>query len=96
MKKFNSLAEMKEHLNKLEKELKSLKETIGTYKEEPKEWKPKKGEFFYVINQFNKVGGWYNNDSYASEFIKCGNCFRTREKAEEKARQMRKILQEDE
>lgn len=83
MKEFNSLEELEEYLNKMEKELKSLKESVGTYKEEPKEWKPKIGEGFYIINLYGDINCWeYLGEKRDLDIFRAGNAFKTMEEAE--------------
>jgi len=83
MKDFNSLEELEEYLNKMEKELKSLKESIGTYKEEPKEWKPEIGDEFYTISAFGDIRHWeYKGHEIDLNAFRTGSAFKTLEEAE--------------
>ena len=83
MKDFNSLEELEEYLNKMEKELKSLKESIGTYKEEPKEWKPEIGDICYAISTYGFASCWqYCGTEGNLNAFRIGNLFKTMEEAE--------------
>lgn len=94
MKDFNSLEELEEYLNKKEKEFKSFKESIGTYKEEPEEWKLNMGEKYYTIDDFGNIS-WWVCDNYGAVIgaIEIGNAFKTREEAEFEL-ERRKIITE--
>ncbi|SEN95623.1 hypothetical protein SAMN05216454_14111 [Peptostreptococcus russellii] len=94
MKDFNSLEELEEYLNKMGKELKSLKESIGAYKEEPKEWKPEIGEGFYIINLYGEINCWeYLGEKRDLDIFRAGNAFKTMEEAEFEV-EKRKVIRE--
>ena len=94
MKDFNSLEELEEYLNKKEKEFKSFKESIGTYKEETEEWKLNMGEKYYTIDDFGNISWWVcDNDGAVIGAIEIGNAFKTREEAEFEL-EKRKVIRE--
>lgn len=78
----------------MEKELKSLKESIGAYKEEPKEWKPEIGEGFYIINLCGEINCWeYLGEKRDLDILRAGNAFKTMEEAEFEV-EKRKVIRE--
>ena len=88
-KKLEALkAEFLEKLEALEKEAEMQKK-----QEEPKPWKPKfEEEYFYICNTL-KTGKYFNgNDSIDDKIITSGNCFPTKERAEQVAKKMRLLL----
>ena len=83
MKDFNSLEELEEYLNKMEKEIKSLKESIGIYKEDPKERELKIGEEFYMINIYGEINCLEHlGEKRDLDIFRAGNAFKTMEEAE--------------
>jgi hypothetical protein len=94
MKDFYTLDDLEEYLNKIEKELKSLKESIGIYKEEPKEWELKIGDEFYTISAFGDIRHWeYKGHEIDLNAFRIGNAFKTREEAESEL-ERRKVITE--
>lgn len=82
-KEFNSLEELEEYLNKMEKEIKSLKESIGAYKEKHKELELKIGDEFYTISAFGDIRHWeYKGHEIDLNAFRIGSVFKTREEAE--------------
>ena len=56
-------------------------------------WKPKDGEDYYVINTFFKVLRFtWQSYSFDFDLLKSGNCFKTKEEAEDKAKEILEIL----
>lgn len=56
-------------------------------------WKPKKGEKYWVIDNYAKV--WrhtYSNDTYDSAFYSVGNCFRTEAEARSAAKKFKDLM----
>ncbi len=79
-----------EFLTKLEalrKEAKAQKK-----QEEPKPWKPEVGEKYFVAVEDGADVVQYCEDSIDEFNIRFGNCFRTKERAEQVARKIRLLL----
>lgn len=94
MKDFNSLEELEECLNEMEKEIKNLKESIRTHKEKHKEWELKIGEEFYTINDFGIINRWNYREEVADFYaFEIGNAFKTWEEAEFEV-EKRKVIRE--
>lgn len=88
-KKIEALkAEFLEKLEELQKEAEAQKE-----QEELKPWKPEAGEEYFFINNDLSIYCFcsYNGKSDRYNF-EIGNCFRTRERAEQVAEKMRLLL----
>ena len=93
-------------MNDIEKKLEALKaEFLGKLEalrkeaeaqkkqEEPKPWKPERGEKYFTIeNRFDVVQYTYCEDGIDGSNIQFGNCFRTKERAEQVAAKMRLLL----
>ena len=58
-------------------------------------WKPKKGESFYMIDEYGRIDTRINDSVYPGYLIEYGNCFRTREEAEAMAKKIKKLLKGD-
>lgn len=81
-----------EFLGKLE-ELKKEAE-MQKKQEEPKPWKPEIGEGYFYIGNTLGIGEYFNGGDYIDDKpITAGNCFRTKERAEQVAKKMRLLLQ---
>ena len=69
----------------------------GDYKAVPKPWKPKKGDEYW---RCSSIRGFVSSAIWAGDDIdlcrwKCGNCFRTKEEAETKGKEiMEKLVKE--
>lgn len=93
-------------MNDIEKKLEALKaEFLGKLEalrkeaeaqkkqEEPKPWKPEREEKYFTIeNRFDVVQYTYCEDGIDESNIQFGNCFRTKERAEQVAEKMRLLL----
>ena len=87
-KKMEALkADFLEKLEALEKEAEMQKK-----QEEPKPWKPEVGEKYFVAVEDGADVVQYCEDSIDEFNIRFGNCFRTKERAEQVARKMRLLL----
>ena len=88
-KKMEALkAEFLGKLEALEKEAEMQKK-----QEEPKPWKPEREEKYFTIeNRFDVVQYTYCEDFIDESNIQFGNCFRTKERAEQVAEKMRLLL----
>lgn len=88
-KKLEALkAEFLGKLEELEKEAEMQKK-----QEEPKPWKPERGEKYFSIEDVADVVPYtYCEDSIDEYNIQLGNCFRTKERAEQVAEKMRMLL----
>ena len=88
-KKMEALkAEFLGKLEALEKEAEMQKK-----QEEPKPWKPEREEKYFTIeNRFDVVQYTYCEDGIDESNIQFGNCFRTKERAEQVAEKMRLLL----
>ena len=88
-KKMEALkAEFLGKLEALEKEAEMQKK-----QEEPKPWKPEHGEKYSYIRDTLEIGSFFHWDgSIDAKLIKVGNCFLTKERAEEVANKMRLLL----
>ena len=91
-KKLKALkAEFLGKLEELEKEAEAQKE-----QEEPKPWEPEVGEEYFYIYDTLKTGSDFNwGNSIDYKRIKAGNCFLTKERAEEVAKKMRLLLRSE-
>lgn len=89
------MKDIEDRIKELEYELKELREKMEEQKEygEPKPWKPEvKEEYFYVYSNL-KTGRYFNlDDSIDDKLVEVGNCFKTRERAEQVADKMRLLL----
>ena len=88
-KKLEALkADFLEKLEALEKEAEMQKK-----QEEPKPWKPKDGEDYFYIGIDFTIDRWENvDDDTDKRNFRIGNCFRTKERAEQVAKKMRLLL----
>lgn len=88
-KKLEALkAEFLEKLEALEKEAEMQKK-----QEELKPWKPKDGEDYFYIGIDFTIDSWENvDDDTDKRNFRIGNCFRTKERAEQVARKIRLLL----
>lgn len=61
--------------------------------EEPKPWKPERGEEYFAVEDVADVVPYtYCEDSIDEYNIQLGNCFRTKERAEQVTKKMRLLL----
>lgn len=93
-------------MNDIEKKLEALKaEFLGKLEalqreaemqkkqEEPKPWKPERGEEYFAVEDVADVVPYtYCEDSIDEYNIQLGNCFRTKERAEQVAKKIRLLL----
>ena len=90
-------------MNDIEKKMEALKaEFLGKLEELRKEaekqeklkpWQPKTEEqYFFVKDSFYASGYWNDNDEVDNHNFEIGNCFRTKERAEQVAKKMRLLL----
>lgn len=93
-------------MNNIEKKLEALKaeflgkleelkreEEMQKKQEEWKPWKPERGEEYFYIYDTLKTGSDFNwGNSIDYKCIKAGNCFLTKERAEQVAKKMRMLL----
>lgn len=82
-------------IKELEDELKELREEEKMRKEqrEPKPWKPEVEEKYFYIGNALEIGSYLNwDDPIDDKIIKAGNCFSTKERAEQVARKIRLLL----
>lgn len=93
-------------MNDIEKKLEALKaEFLGKLEalrkeaeaqkkqEEPKPWKPERGEEYFAVEDVADVVPYtYCEDSIDEYNIQLGNCFRTKERAEQVTKKMRLLL----
>lgn len=88
-KKMEALkAEFLGKLEALEKEAEMQKK-----QEEPKPWKPEaRAEYFFIDNYFLSHSFYNMNDDVDSYNFEIGNCFPTKERAEQVAKKMRLLL----
>lgn len=88
-KKMEALkADFLEKLEALEKEAEMQKK-----QEEPKPWKPEaRAEYFFIDNYFLSHSFYNMNDDVDSYNFEIGNCFPTRERAEQVAKKMRLLF----
>ena len=71
----NEIKELKERLEKLE--------AVKVEEPQPKRWKPKDGQIYWLIDRYGNVEDTtWNADSYDTWQHLCGNCFETKEEAE--------------
>lgn len=84
----NLKAEFFEKLEELQKEAEEQKK-----QEEPKPWKPERGEEYFAVEDVADVVPYtYCEDSIDEYNIQLGNCFRTKERAEQVTKKMRLLL----
>lgn len=59
-------------------------------------WKPQNGDKFYMVTSFGKTDIYiYNKDNeFQRAVVEIGNCFRTKEEAEKKAKEYLKFMSE--
>lgn len=88
-KKLEALkAEFLEKLEELKKEAEMQKK-----QEEPKPWKPEIGEsYFFIRSDFGVMDKVKGTTSFETDRISNGNCFPTKERAEQVAEKMRLLL----
>lgn len=93
-------------MNDIEKKLEALKsEFLGKLEELRKEaeaqkeqeelnpWKPEVEEGYFYIGNTLGIGEYFNGGDYIDDkLITAGNCFRTKERAEQVAKKMRLLL----
>ena len=65
---------------------------ILDYERIEEEWKPKEGDKYYYITAELSVYWEWENHCLSEKRIKVGNCFPTKELAEEKLKQIKDIL----
>lgn len=87
MKDFNSLEGLEEYLNKMKKELKSLRNSIVGRIEKTEETETDEfaqiGDEYYAINDFGIINCWnYREEEADFDAFEIGNAFKTWEKAE--------------
>lgn len=75
-----------QRISELEAELKKL--------EEPEPWKPEKGEYYFCVNAraLSTISFCWNNGKFDFEMYNVGNCFPTKERAEQVAEKIRILL----
>ena len=75
--------EYENKIKELQDELEQLK-AAKIEAEQPKRWKPKCGEEYWLINEYGQIASTtYRKDEYDSWPYLTGNCFKTEEEAEE-------------
>lgn len=80
-------------MNDIEKKLEALKAEFLGKLEEPKPWKPERGEEYFAVEDVADVVPYtYCEDSIDEYNIQLGNCFRTKERAEQVTKKMRLLL----
>lgn len=85
--------ELMEKISELEQQIKDLKDSINISENEPVEWIPEYGEYYYnisgngYINRYKFYGTGY--DKLSSGY---GNCFRTKQRAEQLAKKIRVLF----
>ena len=80
-------------MNDIKKKLEALKAEFLGKLEEPKPWKPERGEEYFTIeNGVDVVRYIYIGDDIDESCILSGNYFPTRERAEQVAKKMRLLL----
>ncbi|MCI7629901.1 MAG: hypothetical protein MSS55_04900 [Ruminococcus sp.] len=81
-------------MNDIEKKMEALKAEFLGKLEEPKPWKPERGEEYFTIeNGVDVVRYIYIGDDIDESCILSGNYFPTRERAEQVAKKIRLLLQ---
>ena len=84
--------EIMEKISELEQQIAELKEAAQK-QDEPKAWKPKAGEdYWYISESMSATNADFCEDYFDNRVIKSNNCFRTKERADEVAKKIRKIL----
>lgn len=80
-------------MNDIEKKMEALKAEFLGKLEEPKPWKPERGEEYFTIeNGVDVVRYIYIGDDIDESCILSGNYFPTRERAEQVAKKIRLLL----
>lgn len=80
-------------MNDIEKKMEALKAEFLEKLEEPKPWKPERGEEYFAVEDVADVVPYtYCEDSIDEYNIQLGNCFRTKERAEQVTKKMRLLL----
>lgn len=86
-------------IDSLKNEVANLKKMVTmpqekpTLQEEPKPWKPEHGEEYFAVEDVADVVPYtYCEDSIDEYNIRLGNCFRTKERAEQVTKKMRLLL----
>ena len=80
-------------MNDIEKKMEALKAEFLGKLEEPKPWKPERGEEYFTIeNGVDVVRFIYIGDDIDESCILSGNYFPTRERAEQVAKKIRLLL----
>lgn len=84
--------EIMEKISELEQQIAELKEAAQKqYK--PKAWKPDVGDsYFYFTSAIFAEESTFDIRRYDIEMVNSGNCFRTKERAEEVAKKIRMLL----
>lgn len=61
---------------------------------EEHKWKPKNGDKFYMVTSFGKTDLYIydENNQFKKSVVEIGNCFRTKEEAEKKAKEYLKLM----
>ena len=85
--------EIMEKISELEQQIAELKEAAQK-QDEPKAWKPKAGEdYWYISESMSATNADFCEDDFDNRVIKSNNCFPTKERAEEVAKKILKILE---
>lgn len=84
--------EIMEKISELEQQIAELKEAAQK-QDEPKAWKPDVGDsYFYFTSAIFAEESTFDIRRYDIEMVNSGNCFRTKERAEEVAKKIRMLL----
>jgi len=89
------MKDIEDRIKELEDELKELREEVEMQDKqgEPKPWKPEVEEEYFYIGNTLETGKYINGgDPVDDKLITAGNCFPTRERAEEVVKKMRLLL----
>lgn len=81
--------EYENKIKELEKQLAELKMAKVEEPQQPKRWKPKNGQIYWLIDRYGDVSDTtWNADSYDTWQHLSGNCFETKKEAEEYKKQI--------
>ena len=58
-------------------------------------WKPKRGDEFYYYGTSRVMQSIWTGDVYDYSLWKCGNCFKTKEEAETKGKEIMEAIQKE-
>ena len=84
--------EIMEKIGELVQQIAELKEAAQK-QYEPKAWKPKNGEEYWLFQRDGKISSYKYFDEYVDrQLFKLGNCFQTKKRAEEVAKKIRMLL----